>query len=752
MLPKLNNEIIGKIILLIALFVVTFMGFHVGQDMLQKRQQYLHKLLNNEHIRLELVHIAQKKTLAMNMKFVIMGNSTSPRELNFHRLKLLSIRHELEKVIKVLEHGGTITINNLKNINSASAYVVTKTYIKYGRGRINTVIFEFKARLSAISTLIDQLKVIVDDKLLASNDATVEVSYVKSLALENFQKLSLPMFSSILNDSRMLLDQSYSELERIRKIDKKFNQTYRQFEIILKGVFFVGFLFTALLVLRSSKTILLQSARVQLALDKSERHYRRLIENMSDIISITDVDGKVTYISPSVEKVLGLTPAELVGMNIRDYSLPAQVTDSSLAAVYAEQQEKKTVLEQLVVGADGLYRTLEINIQKIELDNGADGFIFVGRDVSLRKRVEEERYKLQMVIEQAPICIIITAVDGTIEYVNPAFEITSGYSFADAVGATPSIIKSDETPVERFKELWETISAGNVWSGEFVNKKKSGMLYTESILVVPIKNRNGEVTRYAAITEDISELIYAKTRAESANMAKSKFLSQMSHELRTPLNAINGFSQLMLKSKKHPLTTKQQGMAKQINTAGHHLLKLINEVLDLARIESGELVMSMTVLNAVEPIEECLALIEPLAKEKNVTIQNKCIGNLIPEVVADETKFKQIVLNLVSNAVKYNNPGGVVIVEVEAIGDEFMCFSVKDNGTGIPIVKQGELFTPFTRATENPDTIEGTGIGLSITKQLVEKHGGELTFTSAPGKGSTFMFTLPVAKNSMAKV
>ncbi len=748
MLLRFNNDIIGKIILLIVLFIVTFLGFHIGQNMLQQRQQYLHKLLNNEHIRLELVHIAQKKALAMNMKFVIMGNSTSSNELNFHRLKLLSIRHELEKVIKVIEHGGTITINNLKNINSASAYVVTKTYTKYGYGRINTVIFEFKARLSAISVVIDKLKNIVDEKILASKKDSMVGTYGKILELENFQKISLPLFSSILNDSRMLLDQSYKELARINTIDKNFNLTYSKFETILKTVFFVSFLLMAVLVLKSSKKILQQSFQVQLELDKSERHYRRLIENMSDIISITDVEGIVSYISPSVEKVLGIPSEDFVGRNIRDQALPADIKEISLDDVYAEQQANKTVMEHLVVGADGRYRTLEVDIQKIKQDDGSDGFIFVGRDVSSRKQVEEERYKLQMVIEQAPICIIITAIDGTIEYVNPAFEEVSGYSSAEAVGATPSLIKSGETPVEKFKDLWETITAGNNWSGEFINKKKNGSLYTESIIVVPIKNRNGEVTRYAAITEDISELIYAKTRAEYANKAKSKFLSQMSHELRTPLNAINGFSQLMLNSKKHPLTTKQQGMAKQIHTAGHHLLQLINEVLDLARIESGEFVMSVRAMNPVEPIEECLALIEPLAKDKNITISNKCVGNVMVAVFADETKFKQIILNLVSNAVKYNKDGGLVSIEAETIGTGFMCFSVKDTGMGIAIDKQGELFVPFTRAIESPDTIEGTGIGLTITKQLVEKHGGELTFTSSLGKGSTFMFTLPVVNNN----
>ncbi len=743
MLQGFNSDIIRKLILLITLFVITFVGFHLGQNMLQQRQQYLHELLNNENVRLELVHIAQKKALAMNMKFAIMGNSASLEELNFHRTKMLSIRYELEKVIKVIEQGGTVRINNLKNINTGSAYVVTKTYHKYGVDRINTVIFEFKARLAALTDVVHRLRSIVEEKLVLAEEGITQDTLVKIVELENFQKVSNPLFTSILNDSRMLLDQSYLELARIRQIDKDFRYTYKKYELILKITFFTGFLLTAVLVLKSSKKILQQMVHGQLKLDKSERHYRRLIENMSDIISIVDVSGVILYASPSIEKVLGLQSKDILGHNIGELVHPDELGHSmDLSVVYEHQLETDSPLEYHVVGADGDYRTLEVNIQKFQNDDNSDGFIFTGRDISLRKFAEEERYRLQMVIEQAPICVVITDINGVIEYVNPAFEQVSGYSYSDAVGQNPRILKSNETPNEIFTELWQTVTAGKVWSGEIINKKKNGELYTESIIVVPIKGSNGEVTRYAAITEDISELIFEKQRAECANLAKSKFLSQMSHELRTPLNAINGFSQLMLKSKKNPLTEKQQNMTKQINTAGQHLLELINEVLDLARIEAGEVVMSMQPLQLSEPIEDCMALIQSLAEEKNITLKNECSERL-PEVVADETKFRQILLNLLSNAVKYNKSDGSVILRTETMDTGFLRFSVIDDGIGIALEKQAELFVPFTRAIENPDSIEGSGIGMTIAKQLVENHGGEIGFSSALNKGSTFWFTLP---------
>ncbi len=160
------------------------------------------------------------------------------------------------------------------------------------------------------------------------------------------------------------------------------------------------------------------------------------------------------------------------------------------------------------------------------------------------------------------------------------------------------------------------ITKGKIWQGEFVNKKKNGEFYEENVLVIPIKNSQGEITNYVAVKENITELNRARKQAESANRAKSNFLSRMSHELRTPLNAINGFSQLMLKSKKNPLNDKQRSMTQQISTAGNHLLQLINEILDLARIESGEYLLNLDLVDPRVVTAECLALIEPLALEK----------------------------------------------------------------------------------------------------------------------------------------
>lgn len=484
-----------------------------------------------------------------------------------------------------------------------------------------------------------------------------------------------------------------------------------------------------------------QRKKAQRDLAISEGHYRRLIENISDIITIVNRHGKITYTSPSVMKILGMTPQSVSGKSIRDLIHQDDVDDINIQTLY--ERHLGGPMEHRVLTSEGNHKILESFIQKFKQDDDTDAYILNSRDVTLRKKAEEETRKLQMVVEQSPSSVVITDIQGTIEYVNPAFEKITGYCFIDVVGQNPRILQSGKTSETVFKTLWEVISAGKIWHGEFINKKKNGEFYEENVLIIPIKNLAGNITNFVAVKENITELKRAQIQAEGANRAKSNFLSRMSHELRTPLNAINGFSQLMLKSKKNPLNEKQQNMAQQISTAGNHLLQLINEVLDLARIESGEFALSLEMVDPQLAIDECLALIEPMALKRAVIVSDQN-GSGLPMIRADFIRVKQVLLNLISNAVKYNDAGGTVDIQCSVDDPGFLRFVIVDDGFGIAEQKQKDMFTPFTRMVENPDEIEGTGIGMTISKQLVETMGGMIGFTSQIGIGSTFWFTIPL--------
>ena len=243
-----------------------------------------------------------------------------------------------------------------------------------------------------------------------------------------------------------------------------------------------------------------------------------------------------------------------------------------------------------------------------------------------------------------------------------------------------------------------------------------------------------------------SDLQLAKEEAEKANLAKSEFLATMSHELRTPLNAILGFGQILELNTKDPLTKSQKNHVDHIIRGGEHLLELINQVLDLAKIEAGKLNLTLEEIDLVDICQECMALIDKQAESYDLELVSNVSADI--SIIADYIRVKQILLNLLSNAIKYNQRGGSVTLVCENTSDNMVRISVTDTGKGISKDDQARLFEPFNRLGKEAGEIEGSGIGLTIAKQLTDAMGGHIYVASEPGKGSTFWVAFPRAESA----
>ncbi|MEI6492748.1 MAG: response regulator [Verrucomicrobiota bacterium] len=374
------------------------------------------------------------------------------------------------------------------------------------------------------------------------------------------------------------------------------------------------------------------------------------------------------------------------------------------------------------------------------------------QDITKRKQAEAELLTLRAAVEQSANMIEVTDPMGNIEYVNPAFEKGTGYSSAEAVGRNPRILKSSTQDATVYRNLWATILSGKIWRGEFHNRRKDGSLYWESATISPVLNSNGKIVHFIAIKENISErkemevrLSEALAHAEEGSRAKTEFLAIMSHELRTPLNGVLGFAELLVSTTS--LDEEQNAYAKMIRKSGNHLLTIVQDILDFSSIENGALATRLGLESVAELVKASGETVWNSAKDKGISFQSVIEPAVPDQILGDGQRIRQILINLLGNAVKFTSSGSVTlcVAIVAEGGREFLDFSVADTGIGMSPDTIGIIFEPFTQADMKMNrTFGGTGLGLAISKRLAETMGGSLTVISTPGKGSTFTFRLPL--------
>jgi PAS domain S-box-containing protein len=467
--------------------------------------------------------------------------------------------------------------------------------------------------------------------------------------------------------------------------------------------------------------------------------------------------GQCVLVNPALAEMVGGTMETLRNQNFRQI---ASWHDSGLVAAadaaLTSGRPEHCAFE--FTTSFGRQFWAEVDLSSF-LKDGEPHLLAAFRDIGELKRAEEKRHaadaavrRLSSAVENSSALVIITNRDGRIEYANPRMCQVTGYGLDELIGNSSGMFKSGNTSTETYQSLWRAIIAGEVWQGEFQNKRKDGSLYWVKTCIDPIKDESGAITHFVAVEEDVTEsrktmeaLAEAVDAAQSANRAKSEFLSSMSHELRTPLNAVIGFAQMLEYIPNEPLSVPQKKCVDRVLKGGQHLLELIGGILDLSKIEAGHVSLSIENVALDDLLEECRVFVHPLAQRQSIAIT--VAGPPGVMVVADRTRLKQVLLNLLSNAIKYNRTDGKVVVAYEpAAGNDVVKITVADTGIGISEADRNGLFVPFTRLGQENSNIEGTGIGLTITKRLVEMMGGTIAFTSVVGEGTTFQVEMPLAE------
>lgn len=372
------------------------------------------------------------------------------------------------------------------------------------------------------------------------------------------------------------------------------------------------------------------------------------------------------------------------------------------------------------------------------------------RQIDERVKAEEEKVKLYLAVQQSPTAILITDLEGGIEYINPKFTKITGYEFHEVEGRKPGILKSGEIPPEGYSDLWKAITEGSEWRGEFRNKKKSGELYWVSATILPIFNIHGEITNYLAVEEDITEkknfekqLIAAKIRAEESDRLKSTLLANMSHEFRTPLIGILGFSQFLQSELKEP---DYVDMLNDINISGKRLLNTLDGVLQLAQMEAISSLKEKTRINLAVELNKRFFNYYSVAKEKNLNFSINADEDKL-FVLVDPDLLSKSVAHLLDNAIKFTNAGSVELsARREKSNEEIDCIiiEVKDTGIGISPENHKIVFEAFRQASEGYSrSYEGCGLGLTIAQKMISLMDGKIDLESEPGKGSVFTVRLP---------
>jgi len=492
--------------------------------------------------------------------------------------------------------------------------------------------------------------------------------------------------------------------------------------------------------------------RMKIEAEEKLRILSRAVEQNPASIVITGTDGNIEYVNSKFTWLTGYGFGEVIGKNPR-----------ILKSGTASPDEYRQLWETILSGQEwhGEFQNQKKNgeiyfeaasISPIIDEKGSiTHFLALKEDITERKLSERKIKTLRLAIEQSPSSIIITNAEGKIEFVNTKFTKQMQYTLDEVAGKNPRIFNPGHQTNEVHEFMWRNLHNGNSWQGEFLNRKKDGTLFWENVIIAPLLEESGRLSNYILVSEDITEkkkmvndLMLAKEKAEESDRLKTAFLHNISHEIRTPMNAIVGFSEFL--NDPGLLPEKRKFFTSIIIQSSEQLLSIITDIINIATIEAGQEIIHEKEINLNSLCE--LIYEQYITVSKNQGIELSYTYTLTGNdaiVISDETKLKQVLGNLVSNALKFTTKGHVRFGYT--VKNNFLEFYTEDTGIGVSPELHEEIFKRFRQAEYSAARhFGGSGLGLSISKAYVELLGGKIWLTSETGKGSIFYFTIPFRK------
>ncbi len=518
-------------------------------------------------------------------------------------------------------------------------------------------------------------------------------------------------------------------------------------------VFAIGHYLSLRRLNRGLKNALARQQQAEASLRESEARYRHLVESSHDWIWEVDENAVYTYASPRVQELLGYEPEEVLRKTPFDLMPDDEARRvKGLFAAIAAERRPFWHLENCNRHKDGTPVILETNGAPIIDDHGTFlGYRGMDRDITERKRAEEDRLLLAAAIEQSGEMVMMTDKEGVIQYVNPAFEHITGYRREEVVGKNPRILKSGKQGSDFYRALWDTLTAGRTWKGHFVNQKKGGGFFEEEATIFPVRDLSGEITHYVSVRRDITEQL--KTEKQLFQAQKMEAIGTMAggiaHDFNNILGAISGYTEISLA--KIPPDSRIKYYLEQIHASSRRAINLVRQILEFSRLTENE----RTPISLIPLIKETIKMLREIIP---ATIEIRLNARTEADVVlGDATQIYQILMNLCTNAYQaMKDRGGLLeidLVRIEVgVGDiadalrglnpgPYLELTVRDTGCGIDPIIRERIFEPFFTTKKIG---EGTGLGLSVVHGIISSYHGKITVESRVGGGSAFHVFLPL--------